>query len=323
MSEFQTDVEQLMLSIPEVFIYKVPPLRSASGHRAEEWDLANPLTTGCCRIYQTEKQLRVALYTLIDSTSANRTDDNIKLFGECLVPNTISSASMSTSITKYIDGVVDSSRYYVLRLTNKQGQVAMIGIGFRDREMSFDFKTVINEFIKYTNRNNALIESSRSSGVTETVTTEIQLPVPDSWAEEEEEGEKNEGELSSSPLAEGYAGMTTSGSSNSVTGTGTGAATAGTSRTDLSLKEGQTIRIKIGTKGSGSGRSGSGSGNSGGSGNSLGGIRLLPKPPASTAVITAPTVHVSVSTAAPNIASKPVSDADADDDDDFCDFVSA
>ena len=40
-----------LLSIKEVFVYKVPPLRSASGHRAEDWDLATPLFTGYSAIY--------------------------------------------------------------------------------------------------------------------------------------------------------------------------------------------------------------------------------------------------------------------------------
>ncbi len=35
-----------LLTIKEVFVYKVPPLRSASGHRAEDWNLAAPLFTG-------------------------------------------------------------------------------------------------------------------------------------------------------------------------------------------------------------------------------------------------------------------------------------
>lgn len=47
-------LEILVLTISECFVYKIPPLRSASGHRAEEWDLANPLFTGCIRVYQAD-----------------------------------------------------------------------------------------------------------------------------------------------------------------------------------------------------------------------------------------------------------------------------
>lgn len=39
-------IEQPLLTIKEVFVYQVPPLRASSGHRAEEWGLANPVFTG-------------------------------------------------------------------------------------------------------------------------------------------------------------------------------------------------------------------------------------------------------------------------------------
>ena len=39
-------IEQPLLTIKEVFVYKVPPLRASSGHRAEEWGLASPVFSG-------------------------------------------------------------------------------------------------------------------------------------------------------------------------------------------------------------------------------------------------------------------------------------
>lgn len=39
-------LEQPLLTIKEVFVYRVPPLRASSGHRAEEWGLENPVFTG-------------------------------------------------------------------------------------------------------------------------------------------------------------------------------------------------------------------------------------------------------------------------------------
>lgn len=53
-----------LLTIKEVFVYKVPPLRSASGHRAEDWNLAAPLFTGCT--YS-------SIHLLTDSLSHTRT----------------------------------------------------------------------------------------------------------------------------------------------------------------------------------------------------------------------------------------------------------
>ncbi len=132
MNELCIDI--LKLSLPECFIYKVPPLRSAAGHRAEDWDLAQPLVTGCLRIYENKNELKIILYSLVNNNSTNRSDDNIKLFGECVIPhnNNEKFRSMSEKVTVYCDGVVDSSRYYVLRLVNRSdNKTLMIGIGFR------------------------------------------------------------------------------------------------------------------------------------------------------------------------------------------------
>lgn len=56
-------IDLLVLTIPEIFIYKVPPLRSASGHRAEDWGLANPLCTGALQVFQADSKLRIVLYS--------------------------------------------------------------------------------------------------------------------------------------------------------------------------------------------------------------------------------------------------------------------
>ena len=43
--------EMLLLTLSEVFVYKVPPMKSASGHRAEEWGLGKPMFTGLSESY--------------------------------------------------------------------------------------------------------------------------------------------------------------------------------------------------------------------------------------------------------------------------------
>lgn len=38
-------LRQTLMNVDECFVYKVPPLKTSGGHRAEHWDLANPLQT--------------------------------------------------------------------------------------------------------------------------------------------------------------------------------------------------------------------------------------------------------------------------------------
>jgi adaptin ear-binding coat-associated protein 1/2 len=143
-----SSTEQRRLSLNEVFVYKVPPLRTASGHRAEEWGLADPLFTGHMRVFQADTLLRIVLFAFRDPTTLMTADENLVLFGECPVE-----VKPSTDITTFVDSVIDSSRYFVLRLKDpKSSRTTNIGIGFRERDVAFDFKNCLNEYVRYIDR---------------------------------------------------------------------------------------------------------------------------------------------------------------------------
>jgi hypothetical protein len=137
---FSSEFWQHLLTIDEAFIYKIPPLATASGHRAEMWDLANPLFTGSLKCAQNDMKLRVVLFT-----------PDGQEFGTCPIQV---EANEEMGINKFVESVVDSSRYFVLRLQDKvnANRTAMIGVGFRERESSFDFKSVLNEYVRYVDR---------------------------------------------------------------------------------------------------------------------------------------------------------------------------
>ena len=97
-----------LLSIPECFVYKVPPLRSASGHRAEEWDLANPIFTGCLKVHQAGMKLLISVYSFINQDAQSSilcNPENMTLFGECPIE-----VKPRENVIQFVDGVIDSSR---------------------------------------------------------------------------------------------------------------------------------------------------------------------------------------------------------------------
>ncbi len=61
------------------------------------------------------------------------------------------------TITYFIDSVIDSSRYFVLRIKDKATgtKSALIGIGFLERDPAFELKNCLNEYIRYIDRNNS------------------------------------------------------------------------------------------------------------------------------------------------------------------------
>jgi adaptin ear-binding coat-associated protein 1/2 len=147
-AEAGAEIERRVLQVNEVFVYKVPPLRTASGHRAEDWGLADPLFTGHLRIFQTSIKLRIALYAYRDTSTLMSTDENLILFGECPIE-----VKPGEDVTTYVDAVIDSSRYFVLRLKDpKSTRTTNIGIGFRERETAFDIKNSLNEYVRFIDR---------------------------------------------------------------------------------------------------------------------------------------------------------------------------
>lgn len=63
-------------------------------------------------------------------------------------------------IIYFVDAVIDSSRYYVLRLKDRMStRSLLVGIGFRERDTSFDFKNCLNDYVRYVDRMSAAEKS--------------------------------------------------------------------------------------------------------------------------------------------------------------------
>ena len=149
--------EQRLLSIPEAYLYKVPPLKQAVGHRAESWGLANPMLTG-----------KIDLIGKADTLEIRILDDNDTVVARCPVR----CAPGSPAIEAIVDAVVDSSRYFVLRCEDEKRRRAFVGVGFRERETAYDFKATIFDFkakidrqIKAENKQKELTEAKESKKV--------------------------------------------------------------------------------------------------------------------------------------------------------------
>lgn len=149
MSDFlDAPVEIVLLTINECFVYKVPPLRTASGHRAEDWDLANPILTGCLKVFQADTKLRIVLYSFKDPSNTNVTAENINPIGECPID-----LKPGDNVIGFVDAVIDSSRYYVLRIKDpNSSRSTLLGVGFRERDQAFDFKNCLNDHVKFLSR---------------------------------------------------------------------------------------------------------------------------------------------------------------------------
>ncbi|GMH39768.1 hypothetical protein BSKO_07666 [Bryopsis sp. KO-2023] len=131
-----TRLELNPFSCSECYVYAPIPHAGTIGHRAEVWDVDNWAKEVVLRVVTRGDDLCIRLLE-------SKTDE---LFAECPVPN-------DTPVVTVVEPVVDSSRYYVLKIVDQEsGRHAFIGIGFRDREKSSDFSACLNEHRQYLRR---------------------------------------------------------------------------------------------------------------------------------------------------------------------------
>ncbi|XP_024605544.1 adaptin ear-binding coat-associated protein 2 isoform X2 [Neophocaena asiaeorientalis asiaeorientalis] len=124
------EYESVLCVKPEVHVYRIPPRATNRGYRAAEWQLDQPSWSGRLRI--TAKG-QVAYIKLEDRTSG-------ELFAQAPVDQFPGTA---------VESVMDSSRYFVVRIEDGNGRRAFIGIGFGDRGDAFDFNVALQDHFKW------------------------------------------------------------------------------------------------------------------------------------------------------------------------------
>ncbi|XP_053257080.1 adaptin ear-binding coat-associated protein 2 isoform X1 [Podarcis raffonei] len=135
------EYESVLCVKPEVHVYRVPPRASNRGYRAAEWQLDQPAWSGRMRI--TAKG-NVAYIKLEDKNSG-------ELFAQAPV-------DQFPSIT--VEGVTDSSRYFVIRIEDGNGRRAFIGVGFVDRGDAFDFNVALQDHFKWVKQQSELAKQA-------------------------------------------------------------------------------------------------------------------------------------------------------------------
>ena len=123
------DIESLLWTCKECYVYQIPPLKNESGHRANDWDVNKWLWSGAVKVTATGSKLNIILY---DPSSGA----------------TFASCPVESQSSKAVDQVIDSSRYFALRIDDGKGKHAFVGMGFRDRSYAYDFNATIQDHWK-------------------------------------------------------------------------------------------------------------------------------------------------------------------------------
>ncbi len=164
-----------LLSVSEVFVYKVPAMKTSSGHRAEEWDLSKPIITAKLKVVNRNDILFTQLFDCkVDEANSSKGMSITKevLFAEAPIDfKKGMSDNPPKTIESYVEQVIDSSRYFVIRAVDgKSGREAKIGIGFRERDDAIDYKSALMDYTSGIRREIEALKRSNESNSTSTNT---------------------------------------------------------------------------------------------------------------------------------------------------------
>ncbi|CCI41108.1 unnamed protein product [Albugo candida] len=136
-------VKRILAVINQCFVFKIPPQVSAAGHRADSWP-KEPVWTGRLTIFSCDEDLMIEL----------RDSSNGSLFAAC---------PMKRNGPTAVQKVVDSSRYFVLRVVDQNsGRHAFIGIAFENRSDAFDFNVALDDHQKELQREKNAADKERA-----------------------------------------------------------------------------------------------------------------------------------------------------------------
>lgn len=126
--------EHTLLVVREVSVFKIPPRTTSGGYKCGEWLQTDKIWTGRLRVVSCGDRCEIRLE---DPGSGD-------LFAACFVlPGQRESA---------VETVLDSSRYFVLRIEDGRGKHAFVGLGFGERNEAFDFNVALSDHEKYVKR---------------------------------------------------------------------------------------------------------------------------------------------------------------------------
>eukprot|EP00962_Isochrysis_galbana_P041402 scaffold15200_cov111-Isochrysis_galbana.AAC.9 len=141
----EDETERTLTLLREAHLYSLPPRPSSGGWRCQDWPKSNHIFTGRIRVVAAGKQCSVRIEDPSNGT----------LFATVPVSNENPEIS--------VEPVSDSSRYFVIRVSDGSGRHAFLGLGFVERNDAFDLNVTIQQHVKHV-RYEAQMERQAEAG---------------------------------------------------------------------------------------------------------------------------------------------------------------
>lgn len=134
--EEEESLEHTLLVVREVSVFKIPPRSTSGGYKCGEWLQSDKIWTGRLRVVSCHDRCEIRLE---DPNAAAE-----ELFAACFV--------YPGQRENSVEPVLDSSRYFVLKIEDGRGKHAFVGLGFGERNEAFDFNVALSDHEKYVKR---------------------------------------------------------------------------------------------------------------------------------------------------------------------------
>jgi hypothetical protein len=129
-------IQRILFIAPSVHVYNIPPLTSTKGYVAASWTADN-----------NKRQIFTARLRILETAipTANN-DETVK--SDILLEDPSNGqlfAAAPYTTTGVVEQVLDSSRFFAIRVEGEGGRKAVLGIGFEERSEAFDFSVALQE----------------------------------------------------------------------------------------------------------------------------------------------------------------------------------
>jgi len=118
--------------------YNIPPLASNKGYVAATWTADN-----------NKRQIFTARLRILETAIPNGADETVKT--DILLEDPSNGqlfAAAPYTVAAVVEQVLDSSRFFAVRVQGEGGRKAVLGIGFEERDVAFEFNVTLQEVRK-------------------------------------------------------------------------------------------------------------------------------------------------------------------------------
>lgn len=132
-------IQRILFIAPSVHVYNIPPLTSNKGYVAATWTADN-----------NKRQIFTARLRILETAiPATTGEESVKT--DILLEDPSNGqlfAAAPYTIPTVVEQVLDSSRFFAVRVQGEGGRKAVLGVGFEERSEAFDFSVSLQEVRK-------------------------------------------------------------------------------------------------------------------------------------------------------------------------------